>query len=107
MREYLGGLLLGEAVVHRMVQMIRYLSSPSVGNQCAHGDEASVMGICDTVTLNKSDLGKAWLAQFPLLDQEIVRQLLRSLGLVSHLKFTTGASTENASLAMRLAFSCL
>ncbi len=46
------------------------------------------------MTLDESELGKAWLAQFPLIDQEIGRQLLRSLRLVSHLKFTTGIGQE-------------
>lgn len=46
------------------------------------------------MTLDESELGKAWLAQFPFLDQEIGRQLLRSLRLVSHQSFTTGISQE-------------
>jgi hypothetical protein len=42
------------------------------------------------MTLDEFELGKAWLKQFPFVDREIGRQLLRSLRLVSHTQFATG-----------------
>jgi hypothetical protein len=39
------------------------------------------------MTIDESQLGQTWLKQFPLVDQEVGRQLLRSLRLVSHTKF--------------------
>lgn len=46
------------------------------------------------MTLDEFELGKAWLGQFSFLDQEIGRQLLRSLRMVSHQQFETGISNE-------------
>lgn len=42
------------------------------------------------MTLDEVESGKAWLAQFPFVEREIGRQLLRSLRLVSHTQFETG-----------------
>jgi len=42
------------------------------------------------MTLDDFEPGKAWLEQFPFLEREIGRQLLRSLRLVSHAQFETG-----------------
>ena len=50
------------------------------------------------MTLDEFDLGKAWLVQFSVLDQEIGRQMLRSLRLVSHREFVTGISHEVTKL---------
>ena len=44
------------------------------------------------MTLDDFELGKAWLEQFPFVEREIGRQLLRSLRLVSHTQFETGVS---------------
>jgi hypothetical protein len=50
------------------------------------------------MTLDEFELGKAWLGQFSFLDQEIGRQMLRSLRLVSHREFETGISHEVTGL---------
>lgn len=44
------------------------------------------------MTLDEFELGNEWLKQFPFVDREIGRQLLRSLRLVSHTQFETGVS---------------
>lgn len=44
------------------------------------------------MTLDEFELGNDWLQQFPFVDREIGRQLLRSLRLVSHTQFETGVS---------------
>jgi hypothetical protein len=50
-------------------------------------------GIKVTVmTIDESEVGKTWLNQFPLVEREIGRQLLRSLRLVSHTKLETAIS---------------
>ncbi len=46
------------------------------------------------MTLDEFELGKAWLRQFSLLDQEIGRQMLRRLRLVSTREFRAGISRE-------------
>jgi hypothetical protein len=50
------------------------------------------------MTLDEFELGKAWLGQFSVLDQEIGRQMLRSLRLVSHTAFQKGINHEVTKL---------
>jgi hypothetical protein len=54
------------------------------------------------MTLDELELGKTWLKQFPYIDQEIGRQLLRSLRLVSHAQFETGISNSLKHLFKQL-----
>jgi hypothetical protein len=44
------------------------------------------------MTIDESQVGKAWLSQFPIVEREVGRQLLKSLRLVSHTKFETAIS---------------
>lgn len=50
------------------------------------------------MTLDEFELGKAWLGQFTFLDQEMGRQMLRCLRLVSHREFLAGISHQVARL---------
>jgi hypothetical protein len=54
------------------------------------------------MTLDEFEIGKAWLKKFPFVEQEIGRQLLRSLRLVSHTQFETGVSNALLHLFTRL-----
>jgi hypothetical protein len=46
------------------------------------------------MTLDEFELGKAWLDQFPFVEREVGRQLLRSLRLVSNTQFETAVSNK-------------
>lgn len=50
------------------------------------------------MTLDEFTLGKAWLNQFPFIEQEVGRQLLRSLRLVSSTQFEMEVSCKVAEL---------
>lgn len=54
------------------------------------------------MTLDEFDVSRAWLAQFPFIEREIGRQLVRSLRLVSHTQFETGVSNSLIDLFARL-----
>jgi hypothetical protein len=54
------------------------------------------------MTLDRFELGKAWLEQFPFVEREVGRQLLRSLRLVSHTKFEAGLGSELIRLFQEL-----
>jgi hypothetical protein len=54
------------------------------------------------MTLDEFEVGKAWLEQFPFIEREIGRQLLRSLRLVSHTQFETGVSNSLIHLFAQL-----
>jgi hypothetical protein len=46
------------------------------------------------LALDRFELAKEWLEQFPFVEREVGRQLLRSLRLVSHTQFETGVSNQ-------------
>ena len=50
------------------------------------------------MTLDEFTLGKAWLNQFPFIEQEVGRQLLRSLRLVSSTQFEMEVSCKVVEL---------
>ena len=54
------------------------------------------------MTLDEFDLGRAWLDQFPFVEGEVGRQLLRSLRLVSNTQFETGISNKVIELVGQL-----
>lgn len=54
------------------------------------------------MTLDEFDLGKAWLDQFPFVEREVGRQLLRSLRLVSNTQFETAVSDKLIELVRQL-----
>jgi hypothetical protein len=54
------------------------------------------------MTLDKFEVGNAWLERFPFIEREIGRQLLRSLRLVSHSQFETELSNALRQLFTRL-----
>ncbi len=60
----------------------------------AHSKGHNGLRDAHSMTLDEFELGKAWLQQFSFLDQEIGREMLRSLRLVSTREFQAGISGE-------------